>query len=444
MSALLDRLPVVLAVVAAVGLGLFVWYQWPSWLESRIALRYLKSRRSSRLLSLITVIAVGGVTVGVMALVIVLGVMNGLQADLRDKILVANPHLRVLTYGEGLRLDDWRRVLDSVRHTPGVEAASPFVLTQGLVSAGHDYAEGVVVLGVAADTGHRAVTTLAYHFTRGDLHFRTSRPDVEGGIALGTRLASKLTVFPGDVVTLISPAGSRFNPSLGSFVPKFHRYEVTGIFDTGMYIYDDSYVAMSLGTAQQFAGLDSAVTGLEVRLADPWNAKAFGERLETRLGYPHRAVDWQSQNASLFSALKLEKLAMGLVVFLICVVAAFNVVGVLTMVVRDKTREIGILLAMGMRRVSIRRVFLAQGMLIGLTGTVLGALLGIIGGGMVNRGQWIHIDPSIYFVDHLPVHPQAADVLAVILASLFVSALAPLYPSSQAARLDPVPAIRYE
>src|SRR5438552_3568305 len=267
MNALLDRLPAVLAVVAAVGLGLFVWYQWPSWLESRIALRYLKSRRSSRLLSLITVIAVGGVTVGVMALVIVLGVMNGLQADLRDKILVANPHLRVLTYGEGLRLDDWRRVLDSVRHTPGVEAASPFVLTQGLVSAGHDYAEGVVVLGVAADTGHRA-------------------------------------------------------------------------------------------------------------------------------------VDWQSQNASLFSALKLEKLAMGLVVFLICVVAAFNVVGVLTMVVRDKTREIGILLAMGMRRVSIRRVFLAQGMLIGLTGTVLGALLGIIGGGMVNRGQWIHIDPSIYFVDH--------------------------------------------
>ena len=209
MSALLDRLPAVLAVVAAVGLGLFVWFQWPSWLESRIALRYLKSRRSSRLLSLITVIAVGGVTVGVMALVIVLGVMNGLQADLRDKILVANPHLRVLTYGEGLRLDDWRRVLDSVRHTPGVEAASPFVLTQGLVSAGHDYTEGVIVLGVAPDTGRRAVTTLASHFTKGDLTFRTTQPGVDGGIAIGVRLASKLTVYPGDIVTLVAPAGSK-------------------------------------------------------------------------------------------------------------------------------------------------------------------------------------------------------------------------------------------
>src|SRR5947207_15853855 len=144
MSAFLDRIPAVLAVVAAVGLGLFVWYQWPSWLESRIALRYLKSRRSSRLLSLITVIAVGGVTVGVMALVIVLGVMNGLQADLRDKILVANPLLRVLTYRAGLRLDDWRKVLGDVRRAPGVDAAAPFVLTQGGVTAGHDYAEGVV------------------------------------------------------------------------------------------------------------------------------------------------------------------------------------------------------------------------------------------------------------------------------------------------------------
>src|SRR2546428_11741190 len=153
-------------------------------------------------------------------------------------------------------------------------------------------------MGVESDTGGRAVTTFASHLTKGDLRFRTTRPDVEGGIALGTRLASKLTVFPGDVVTLISPAGSRFNPSLGSFVPKFHRYEVTGIFDTGMYIYDDSYVAMSLGTAQQFAGLDSAVTGLEVRLADPWNAKAFGERLETRLGDPHRPGDWQSPEPS--------------------------------------------------------------------------------------------------------------------------------------------------
>ncbi|HLB81853.1 MAG TPA: ABC transporter permease [Gemmatimonadales bacterium] len=413
-------------------------------LELGLALRYLRSRRSSRLLSLITVIAVGGVTVGVMALVVVLGVMNGLQADLRDKILVANPHLRVLTYGEGLRLDDWRKVLGDVRRAAGVEAAAPFVLTQGLISAGHDYAEGVVVYGVDPDTASRAVTSFAQHFAKGDLTFRTSRRDVEGGIALGTRLASKLSAFPGDVVTLVAPAGAKFNPSLGTYVPKFHRYEVSGIFDTGMYEYDNSYVALDRRTAQRFAGLDTAVTGIEVRLADPWRAQPFGVALESRLGYPYRALDWQSQNASLFSALKLEKLAMAFVVFLICVVAAFNVVGMLSMVVRDKTREIGILLAMGLRQAAIRRIFLAQGILIGLTGTTLGVGLGLVVGGMVNRGHWIPIDPSIYFIDHLPVHTQPLDVLFVMAASLVVATLAPLYPSLQAARLDPVTAIRYE
>src|SRR5205807_2366539 len=325
-----------LAVLAALGV---VAYNRPSPLELRVALRYLRSRRSSRLLSLITVIAVGGVTVGVTAL--------------------------------------------------------------------------VFVLGVEPDTGARAVTSLARHFTKGDLRFRTTRPGVEGGLALGTRLASKLSAYPGDVVTLVAAAGSRFNPSLGAFIPRYHRFEVTGLFDTGMYEYDNGYVAMDRRVAQRFADLDKAVTGLEVRLADPWQARAFGLRLETELGYPYRALDWQSQNASLFSALKLEKLAMAVVVFLICVVAAFNVVGTLTMLVRDKTREIGILLAMGLRRTAIRRIFLAQGILIGLTGTSLGVLLGLVLGGMVNQGQWIHIDPSIYFIDHLPVRTQLVDVLAV-------------------------------
>src|SRR6266576_1223584 len=235
--------PAVWIGVAAVVLLLvarFARELWPSRLERQIALRYLRGHRSSRLVSLITLIAVGGVTVGVMALVVVLGVMNGLQSDLRDKILVANPHLRVLTYGEGLRLDDWHRVLQQVRRAPGVEAAAPFVMTQGLISAGHDYAEGVIVYGVDPDTGRRAVTSFARHFTRGDLTFKATHADVEGGIALGARLAAKLTAFPGDVVTLVAPAGAKINPSLGAYVPKFHRFEVTGIFDTGMYEYDNS------------------------------------------------------------------------------------------------------------------------------------------------------------------------------------------------------------
>src|SRR5256885_17048555 len=231
-------------------------------------------------------------------------------------------------------LGSWFQAEDGIRDykVTGVQTCAlpiSFVMTQGLISAGHDYAEGVVVVGVDADTGTRAVTSFAHHFVKGDLRFRTRRADVEGGIALGTRLASKLSAFPGDVVTLVSPAGARFNPSLGAFVPQFHRYEVTGLFDTGMYEYDNSYVALSRRVAQRFAGLDSAVTGVEVRLADPWKAREFAVRLEEELLYPYRALDWQTQNQSLFSALKLEKLAMAFVVFLICVVAAFNVVGTL-------------------------------------------------------------------------------------------------------------------
>jgi lipoprotein-releasing system permease protein len=441
-------LPALGAAVAltalVIGLIVFVRFNWPSALERQIAARYLRSRRRSRLLSLIAVIAVGGVTVGVMALVIVLGVMNGLQSDLREKILTINPHLRVLTYDRGLRLDNWRRVLDTVRQVPGVDAAAPFVMTQAMISAGADYTEGVVIVGIDPDTGARSVTTLPHRFTRGDLRFKPVRTDVEGGVVLGARLASKLSTYPGEMITLISPAGSKFNASVGAFVPKFRRFEVTGLFETGMYEYDNNWIAMRRDVAQSFAGLDTAVTGLEVRLTHPETARTFGQALEARLGYPYRSLDWQTQNRSLFSALKLEKLAMGLVVFLICLVAAFNVVGVLSMVVRDKTREIGILMAMGLRRAGVRRVFLTQGIMIGIVGTVVGAVLGFVLGGMVDRGQLIPIDASIYFIDHLPVRIDPFDAVLVIAASLVIATLAPLYPAIQASRMDPVPAIRYE
>src|SRR6266516_4442969 len=396
-------------LIAATAMAIFVIAtNWPSRLDLRVAMRYLRSRRSSRLLSLITVIAVGGVTIGVMALVIVLGVMNGMQNDLREKILVVNPHLRVLTYGEGLRLDDWAEVLRKVRGTDGVVAAAPFVLSQGLISAGHDYAEGVAVVGIEPDTGLRAVTSLAHYFTRGDLTFHTTKPGVEGGIAIGTRLSNKLSAYLGDIVTMVAPAGSQYNRSLGAFIPKYRRYEVTGLFETGMYDYDNSYVVMSRPLAQEFAGLGAAVTGLEVRLAHPEAANVYSKQIEDRLGYPYRALDWQLQNRSLFSALKLEKLAMG------------------------------------MPRGRIRRVFLTQGVFIGLPGTVLGAVLGLIAGSLVNRGQLIPIDPSIYFIDHLPVLINPLDAVAIVAASLVIATLAPLYPSVQAARLDPVTAIRYE
>ena len=412
--------------------------------ELWIAGRYLRSRRASRFVSLITFIAVSGVALGVMALIVVIGVMSGLQKDLRDKILIANPHLRVLTYGEGLRMDAWPAVLAKVQSDPSVVAAAPFVLSEGLMSAGHDYAEGVEVVGMERDTGRAAVTGLARTFLSGDLRFATKQPDVDGGIVLGRRLAQRFSVFPGSVVTLISPAGSKFNAAIGAYVPRYWRFEVTGLFDTGMYEYDNTYVVMPREVAQRFAGLGSAVTGIEVRVKDPWKAAAVARQLEDRLGYPYRALDWTAQNSQLFSALKLEKLAMAVILLLIVLVAAFNIVSTLTMTVGDRTKEIGILRAMGMTAGQIRRIFVAQGVVVGVVGTALGALGGVLLAAAVGRYHLISLDPTVYFIDHLPVDLAPTDVVTVILASLAIAALATVYPSSQAAKLEPVEAIRHE
>jgi lipoprotein-releasing system permease protein len=418
--------------------------RWPSRLEWRIARRYLRSRRNSRTASLNTVISTGGVAVGVTALIVVLGVMNGLRDDLRERILVANPHLRVLTFGSGLRLDDWQSVIAQVRKEPGVIAAAPEVISQAGITAGQDYGEGVNLVGFDPDTGTMSVTSLPGAITKGDLSFKTDKPGVDGGILLGSRLASRLSVYPGDLVTLVPVTQAKMNPALGVAVPRFWKFEVTGLFDTGMFQYDNQFVVLSRETAQRFTGLGNAVSGIAVRVNDPERAPAIGAALEKRLGYPYRALDWQTQNASLFSALQLEKLAMGLIIFFIMVVAAFNIVGTLTMVVTDKTREIGILRAMGLTSPAVGRVFLVQGAVIGGIGTALGLVLGLSVAYIVDRSGWVRINPAVYFIDHLPVHIEWLDVAIVVLASLAIAVCATLYPSRSAAALTPVDAIRHE
>jgi len=418
--------------------------RWPSRLEWRIARRYLRSRRNSRTASLNTVISTGGVAVGVTALIVVLGVMNGLRDDLRERILVANPHLRVLTFGSGLRLDDWQSVIAQVRKEPGVIAAAPEVISQAGITAGQDYGEGVNLVGFDPDTGTMSVTSLPGAITKGDLSFKTDKPGVDGGILLGSRLASRLSVYPGDVVTLVPVTQAKMNPALGVAVPRFWKFEVTGLFDTGMFQYDNQFVVLSRETAQRFTGLGNAVSGIAVRVNDPERAPAIGAALEKRLGYPYRALDWQTQNSSLFSALQLEKLAMGLIIFFIMVVAAFNIVGTLTMVVTDKTREIGILRAMGLTSPAVGRVFLVQGAVIGGIGTALGLVLGLSVAYVVDRSGWVRINPAVYFIDHLPVHIEWLDVAVVVLASLAIAVCATLYPSRSAAALTPVDAIRHE
>jgi lipoprotein-releasing system permease protein len=414
-------------------------------LELAIAWRYLRSRRGSRLLSLISVIAIGGVIIGVGALIVVNGVMTGMQTELRNKILLGSPDLRVLTYGDDLTMARPDTVLPIVKRQNGVVAVAPFVLVQAIVKGGHQYTDGVMVMGIEPASADRIpVTAIRSTATQGDFTFHTA-DGTDDGIVLGARLAERLDVRPGtDTVTLLSLGSSAISPITGNIEPHVERLPVTGIFSSGMYEYDDRYVFTSVRTAQQIGEFGRAVTGLEVKTRDLWTAEAVATALTDTLGFPYRTETWQEQNASLFQALKLEKLAMAVILLLIVLVAAFNIVGTLTMVVADKTREIGILRAMGMPARSIRRIFFVQGIVIGVVGTGIGLVLGLATGIALDRFKLIRLDPSVYFIDHLPVAIHATDVALIVLASLVIAALATLYPATQAAKLYPVDAIRHE
>lgn len=412
-------------------------------LEWSLAWRYLRSRRKSALLSFISMIAIGGVIVGVSALIVIIGVMNGLQNDLREKILLGSPDVNVLTYGEDMRMPNWRYALETIRKQPGVVAAEPFVTTQAMLTTTAGYTQGVLVQGIPPQPSDEAVTGIREQAIEGDFRFATT-DGARTGIVLGRRLADKLSAFVGDTVSIVAPGSLTVARIFGGDFPSVRRVPVTGVFETGMFEYDDARIYVDIEFAQSLGGLDSAVTGIEVRTTSRWAAAGVATQLDSALGFPYRTVDWGEQNASLFSALKLEKFAMTVILLLIVIVAAFNIVSTLTMVVRDKTREIGILKAMGLRAGSVRNVFLLQGAVIGLVGTLIGLLVGIATGIALDRYRLIPLNPQIYFIDHLPVSMQILDTVVIVLASVTIATIATLYPARQAARLFPVEAIRHE
>lgn len=414
-------------------------------LELSIAWRYLRSRRGSRLLSFISVIAIGGVIVGVSALVIIMGVMTGLQTDLREKILFGSPDVRVLNYGDDLKIADWQPILEKVKRQKGVVAAAPFVLAQSLANVpGHQYTGAVMIVGLPpADPNGNDVTPIRTKATAGNFTFDT-RDGKKRGIVLGKQLADRFNVGLGSPLVTATAAGAAISEVTGTIVPSTATFEVTGIFETGMYEYDSQYGFVDIGRAQEFTGIGSAVTGIDVRTTDRWAAPTLALTIGDSVGFPYRTLDWQAQNSALFRALKLEKLGMAVILGLITLVAAFNIVSTLTMVVRDKQREIGILKAMGLTAASVRRVFLAQGVVIGAVGTGLGLLLGVGVGFAVDRWHLIVLDPSIYYIDHLPVMMEASDVALTTLLSFAIATIATIYPATQAAKLYPVEAIRSE
>ena len=404
--------------------------------ELFLSLRYLRAHGQRMNLSLFVWIGIGGVFLGVAALIVVLAVMTGFQDGIRDKIIAANPHILIFdTTGKGVA--DAGALAARVRGMAGVKAVTPFVLQQSLFTAPGGAAQGGLLRGVDFNAAGMAAD-IRSQLRAGDL---APLERGEAGILLGRELARNLGVVPGDAVTLISPQGAM---TAVGMVPKMRRYRVVGTIEIGMYEYDSTTAYVSLPAAQEFAGLGDRVTGVEVKLQDPFAARQIGRAITGRLGWPYWVRDWMDMNKNLFAALQLEKLALFVIVTIIVLVAAFAIIGHLVLLVAEKRKEIGILKAIGAPARSITTVFFCVGMTIGIVGTVAGSAAGLGIMWVQNTYKIIRLAGDVYQIDYLPMKLTGADFILVTAATLAISFLATIFPARRAGALSPADVLRYE
>jgi lipoprotein-releasing system permease protein len=409
-----------------------------------IGLRYLRAKRRERFISLITAIATGGVAIGVMTLNVVLAVMTGFEEDLRDRILAFTPHVLVSSYGASMPDDP--QLVERLRAVPDVAAAAPYVQGQAMLASAGNVA-GIMLRGVQPAPG--GPIDFARHLRAGrieDLAVRRSF-DRGGGatvllpsIILGKELARQLDVQPGDAVNVVSPVAI---PTAIGPVPKVRRFVVVGLFDAGMLEYDSALAYISLADAQRFFDLGEAVSGVEVRTVDLEHAPVVAAAIKGSDGFMHRVRDWQEMNQNLFSAIKLEKTVYFIVLLLIVLVAAFNIVATLVMVVMEKRKDIAVLKSMGATRGAIAEIFILKGLVIGGVGTAAGSVTGLALCELL-RTYGFPLPQGVFYVSTVPVKIYPEYFALVVGVSLAICLLATLYPARQASRLVPVEAIRYD
>jgi lipoprotein-releasing system permease protein len=410
--------------------------------ELLVGLRYTRAKRRNHFISFISLISMAGIALGVAALIVVLSVMNGFQQELRTRILAVVSHVQLS--GPGNRLEDWRRVAQAARAQPRVREAAPYVNAQGMLTFGQGV-RGAIVRGVLPELEER-VADIGRHMRSGSLE---ALAPGEFRIVLGGDLARAIGALPGDKVALIAPQGS-VTPA--GVIPRLKQFTVVGTFDIGMYEYDSSLALVHLEDAQKLYQLGGAVSGVRLKLDDLFAARQVARELGAALAPGVWASDWTRSHANFFRAVEIEKRVMFIILTLIVAVAAFNIVSTLVMLVTDKQADIAILRTLGAAPASVMQIFVVQGAMIGVIGTLLGVVGGVLLGWNVdtvvpaieNALGFKILAKDVYYISDLPSDVQLADVATIGLVSLVLSFVATLYPSWRASRVNPAEALRYE